>query len=183
MHSRIQIVGSIVPPTPLPHCRLDSGEDGQMALRVPGARGEPRPLRPGPTYLDRRDQLVSRRVFRTRSPVHECAKVVSVRGGRLSGVPATFALEVTRVRNLFDHHRFKWSQPCANLGHYGAATELGRSVITEFCYPCGHECIASHWDGPKGEIWWEVGTSQCLLGSHQHIVGDPNWIAIFQGGD
>jgi len=55
MRSRIEIVGSIVPTTPLPHSRLDLGEDGQMALCVPGARGESRPPRPGPTYDDGMD--------------------------------------------------------------------------------------------------------------------------------
>jgi len=40
MCSRIEIVGSIVPATPLPHCRFDWVEHVQMAQCVPGPRGE-----------------------------------------------------------------------------------------------------------------------------------------------
>ena len=146
-----------------------------MVQYVPSARGESRSLRQGLTPLDRRDERVSREVFRTRSAVHECVEVISVRRGIFSGVPAIFALEVTGVCDFFSHLRQRsWS--CGHLGHYGAATELGRFVIMGIFFPTGQEGIARDWDGPEGEISWGVGISRGPMHQrrcHEHVVGVP----------
>ena len=90
--------------------------------------------------------------FFEHSPVHECAKAVSVQSERLSGVLATSALEVFGICNIF-YHQHWWIRTCGSLRYYGATTESGRSVIMVFLYNGGQECAARDWDGPKGKIW------------------------------
>jgi len=110
--------------------------------------------------------------------------------GRLSGVPATLPFWVDENCSLFDHRGFNWCQPCGNLGHqqiaesplppcsterssyfpnegyvghYGAAIELGRSVITVLFQPDGPGVsVDKDWDGPEGEIEWGAVTPRRL---------------------
>jgi len=117
--------------------------------------------------------------------VYKRAQYLSIGMGEISGVPDTFGLEVTGVYNLFDH-RYLWGYCCRNPGHHGTATELGQFVDTGAPSPGGQEGVSGGWDGPEGAVWREIGTPQRTLrqqGCHEYLVGDPNRIALYRGGD
>ena len=71
MLSRIEIMGSIVPPAPLPYHLLHFAAYDQMARDVPSAGGESRPPRQGSTLLGRRTYQRPREVFRTYAVVYK----------------------------------------------------------------------------------------------------------------
>jgi len=109
MCSRIEIMGSIVPVPPLPHCHLLLVGYGEMAQDVPGAGGGTRLPSQESRLPDRRTRPRSRRVFRVHPVVYERGEGgFIVPSGKGSAVVDILELEVSAdcdLFDLFDHQR------------------------------------------------------------------------------
>lgn len=156
MRSRIEIMGSIVPATPLPHYLLHPEGHDPMAQDVPGAGGESRSPRQGVTLLDRRVRHnSSREVFRTHLVVYECRERGFWGGGAVSVVVDPPVLEFTAIHNLLDP-QCEWDHSLAGPGCHGEVTELARFITIGGSHLSEHGCF-SLGNSPE-KAWREIAT-------------------------
>ena len=93
-----------------------------------------------------------------------------------------FALGVTAICNLFDHQN-GYVYPRGNPGSPCVAAELERFVA--FGVFSSRQGATGDWTDPEGEIRWGIATPQgtCERAYREHVVGDPNWVTFYRGGD
>jgi len=180
MRSHIEIMGSIVPATPLPYRHLHFLECTRMVRDIPGAGGKSRPPRQGSAHLHRRAGLGSSELFRIHLVVYKRANLDLVGTMGVSAVLDTFTLEVAAICDLFNH-RGECLHSHGHPRHDSTTTELGRPLAIGISYRDGRGRFSGDWNDPGREIRRETGTSPRTRhqGFHEHAIGDPNRITVY----